>query len=60
MTKQDWQINIESLFERVAEKQGTDAASWPFKRFNARDFSDLSPSEYAEVFSDLMLMDSED
>ena len=60
MTKQDWQINIETLFERVAEKRGTDVASWPFKRLGAREFSDLSPTNYEEVFSDLMLMDSEE
>lgn len=60
MTKQDWKINIENLFERVAEKYGPDVASWPFKRHGAKDFSDLSPANYAEVFSDLMLMDSDD
>lgn len=60
MTKQDWQINIENLFEKAEKKHGTDVASWPFKRLGAREFSDLSPANYEEVFSDLMLMDSED
>lgn len=59
MTRLDWQINIESLADRVAENLGTEVALSAFRRTGATCFEDLNPSEYESVFSDLMLMDSD-
>ena len=59
MTRTDWQINIENLVASVTEKLGAEAASWPFIRVGATCFEDLSPTDYDEVFGDLMRMDTD-
>ena len=60
MTRTDWQINIENLASRVAEKYGAEVAQAAFRRAGATCFEDLSPSFYDEVFGDLMQMDEDD
>lgn len=60
MIRLDWQINIENLAARVAEKYGTEVASTAFSIVGATCFEDLSPADYEVVFSDLMLMDADD
>lgn len=60
MTRDDWQINIEILAERVADKYGTEVAQAAFIRAGATCFEDLSPSFYEEVFGDLMQMDEDE
>ena len=59
MTKLDWQINIENLADRVAENLGAEVALSAFRRVGATCFDDLNPADYEDVFSDLMLMDSD-
>lgn len=59
MTKIDWQINIENMAERVAEKYGSRVAESVFAKYNATRFNDLSTVYYADVFGDLMLIDSD-
>ena len=59
MTRTDWQINIENLVASVTEKVGAEAAAWPFLKFGATCFDDLSPAYYDEVLGDLMLMDAD-
>ena len=59
MTKLDWKINIENLAASVAEAYGKETVKGIFTRFDATCFDDLSPSYYADVFSDLMLMDAD-
>lgn len=56
----DWKINIEVLADNVADKYGKAVAESVFKRVGARCFDDLSPTQYEEVFSDLMLIDADD
>lgn len=59
MTKLDWEINIENLAASVAEAYGKEAVESVFARFDATCFDNLSPSYYADVFSDLMFMDAD-
>ena len=59
MTKLDWQINIESLAESVAEKYGSKVAESAFIGVGASCFEELNPSDYEEVFSNLMQMDAD-
>lgn len=59
MTRSDWEINIENLAARVAEKYGDSAARGVFQRVDATCFDDLSPYYYDEVFGDLMQMDED-
>lgn len=59
MTKLDWEINIENLAASVAEAYGKETVEGVFARFDATCFDDLNPSYYADVFSDLMLMDAD-
>lgn len=56
MTKLDWEINIENLAESVAEAYGKETVKGIFARFDATCFDDLSPSYYADIFGELMLM----
>lgn len=60
MNKVDWEINIDDLASRVAEKFGGDVVASVFQRVGATCFEDLNPEYYEEVFSDLMLMDEDD
>ena len=60
MTRLDWEINITTLAESVAEKYGAEVARTPFARYGATCFDDLNPAYYSEVFGDLMLMDEDD
>ena len=59
MTRQDWQINIENLAERVAEIYGVKVVTSVFARYDATCFDDLSPVYYTQVFGDLMQMESD-
>lgn len=53
MTRIDWEINIEDMASRVAEKYGTDVAAAVFARYDATCFDDLNPWYYDQVFGDL-------
>ena len=59
MTRQDWRINIENLAASVSAEYGSEVAESVFRRYGATCFEDLSPIYYDEVFSDLMLIDSD-
>ena len=59
MTKKDWRINIENLAASVSAEYGSEVAESVFRRYGATCFEDLSPIYYDEVFSDLMLIDSD-
>ena len=59
MTRTDWEISIENLAARVAEKYGDAAARGAFQRVGATCFEDLAPCYYEEVFGDLMQMDED-
>ena len=59
MTRQDWQINIESLAASVSAEYGSEVAESVFRRYGATCFEDLSPLYYDEVFGDLLLIDSD-
>ena len=59
MTRTDWEINIENLAARVAEKYGEAAVRGAFQRVGATCFDDLSPCYYDEVFGDLQQMDED-
>ena len=59
MTRQDWQINIESLAASVSTEYGSEVAESVFRRYGATCFEDLSPLYYDEVFGDLLLIDSD-
>lgn len=60
MTNLDWRINIENLALRVAEKYGKQVAQSAFERFGATCIDNLDTSHYEDVFSDLMVIDSDD
>lgn len=59
MTRQDWQINIESLAASISAEYGSEVAESVFRRYGATCFEDLSPIYYDEVFGDLLLIDSD-
>ena len=59
MTRTDWEINIENLTERVANKYSEIAVKGDFQRVGATCFDDLSSCYYDEVFGNLMLMDED-
>lgn len=59
MTRTDWEINIENLVARMAEKYGDAAARGAFQRGGATFFDDLNLCYYDEVFGDLMQMDED-
>ena len=60
MTSQDWIANIDDLSERVVEKYGVEVATSVFQRYGALSSDDLSPTFYADVFSDLLQIDADD
>lgn len=59
MTRQDWQINIESLAASISAEYGSEVAESVFRRYGATCFENLSPIYYDEVFGDLLLIDSD-
>ena len=59
MKRTDWEINIENTAAGVAAKYGNEVAASVFRRYDATCFDDLNPTDYAEVFSDLMLIDED-
>lgn len=59
MTRQDWQINIESLAASVSAEYGSEVAESVFRRYGATCFENLSPIYYDEVFGDLLLIDTD-
>lgn len=59
MTRQDWQINIESLAASVSAEYGNEVVESVFRRYGAACFENLNPLYYDEVFGDLMLIDSD-
>lgn len=60
MMNVDWQINIENVYGRVAQKYGSEVANSVFRRYNATCFEDLSSAYYSEVFGDLMQIDEDE
>lgn len=59
MIKQDWRINIENLAASVSAEYGSKVVESVFRRYGATCFENLSPIYYDEVFSDLLLIDSD-
>lgn len=51
-----WQMNIDDAAERAYESYGSEAVEGVFWRYGARDFYELDPCDYAEVFSELELI----
>ena len=60
MTSLDWEINIENTSADVAGKYGNSVVISVFMRYCATCFENLNPTYYADVFSELMLIDEDD
>ncbi len=54
--RQMWHINIENSAAIVAKQYGNQVVESTFRRYDARGLSDLNPTYYCEVFSDLELI----
>lgn len=59
MNKSDWEITINDLVARVADRYENEVATEAFHRFRATCFDDLNSAYYNEVFGDLMHMDED-
>lgn len=60
MSRTDWEIIIEDLAARVAEKYGIASVAWVFQEHNATWFDNLHPCYYWDVYGNLMQMDADD
>lgn len=54
--KDMWEININNAAAEAAAEYGEEVVASVFARYGSRDFEDLSPMYYSEVFADLQMI----
>lgn len=54
-----FKTNIECLADLVAEKYGSNAVLWIYRKYDASNLDELSTSYYSDVFSELFQMEND-
>lgn len=57
--KENWKMNIEACADHIAEVIGYETVSFVFGKYGADSVEELSPNDYADVFSELYAIEAD-